>query len=143
VFRSKPKAKFTEMLSTVIRRWSHVGRQPITVEPNVAVQIIPQKGTGQIAFGRTAVSNIVRVTGPLGSLDFPIHRGLKVSLEAGVISDENVLKVTVDDMEFSKMSKYCKKFVKAMWGTTTSTLRQYVEGVNEVSGVTAHRTHND
>ena len=120
-------------MQTVFRRWSHVGRRLVSIDPRVAVDFIPLSLRSQVPFGQTAAVQAVRVSGPLGSSDFPIVRGLTVSLEQGAVPGEKVLRVDVDSKELGRMSKYCQKFVKSMWGTTNSVLRQNVEGVLEVA----------
>lgn len=80
------------------------------------------------------MSEIVRVSGPNGSLTVPVHHGLRITKEAGSVEGEVLLKVGLDSEAIAKLSKHCRKFVQAMWGTTASILRNHVEGVSEVDG---------
>lgn len=122
-----------QMRPIIWRRWSHVGRRPVTVGPDVHVELM-QKNDHLIApFGKTPITKIVKVAGPLGALQFPVHRGLAVSMAPGPIPEERLLKVEVDNHALEGMSKPCRKFVQSMWGTTASILRQHVEGVTEVN----------
>lgn len=118
----------------VARSYSHVGRRIISVEPNVQVDIFTSpKEPLHYAFGKTPISEIVRVSGPQGSLEFPVHHGLKVTKDPGKVEGETLLKVRLDDKVVGGLSKHCRNFVRSMWGTTTTTLRNNVEGVSEVS----------
>jgi ribosomal protein L6P/L9E len=116
----------------IFRRWSHVGRRPVPIDSRAAVELLPQTSSSQTPFGQTPVVQRVKVSGPFGCLEFPIHQGLTVSLSPGPVSGEQLLKVDIDAKAYDKMSKYCRKFVNSMWGTTNSVLRQHIEGVTEV-----------
>lgn len=116
----------------LLRRWSHVGRRPIPIESNVNIDLLVPPTRLRPAFGKTGVGNIIRVTGPLGSMGLPLHHGLKLTVGPGLVQDERLLRIEVDQESFDRMSKYSQKFVRAMWGTTTSLLRRHVEGVTEV-----------
>lgn len=123
----------------IVRSYSHVGKRIISVEPNVQVDILkPPKEPLHCAFGKTRISEIVRVSGPQGSLEFPIHHGLKVIKETGGVGGETLLNVQLDEKVVEGLSKHCRKFVRSMWGTTTTTLRNNVDGVSEVGLIAPH-----
>ncbi len=116
----------------LLRRWSHIGRRPIAVDASVKVAIVPRQAPLSVPFGQTAAYKAITMSGPLGTAEFPIHKGIRVAIGPGPSPDERSIAVSIDEDALSRMSKYCQKFVKSMWGTTTSLIRQRMEGVVDV-----------
>ena len=119
------------LLLYTAKRFSHVGKRAITVDPMVTIDILKPEAK-RCAFGQTPVHKIVKVSGPLGSLTFPIHYGLDVLIEPGTVEGEQVIRVLLQSELVNSFSKYCQSFVHSMWGTTATILRNNVEGVSEV-----------
>lgn len=132
------------MYGTLLRRWSHVGRRPITLHELASIDVLPAAG-GRADFGKTHIEQLIRLRGPLGTADIPLHHGLVLRAEPGLLPGEKILRVSPDPVAIKSMSKYCKKFVRSMWGTTNSLLRQHVEGITEVCAARAFSflTHID
>ena len=119
-------------MSIVLRRLSHIGRRPIPFDSRVCLDILPAISRPVHVFGQTPVVKQVHISGPLGSLTFPIHKGLAVSLTESPVENEKLLNVGLDTKVLESMPPKCRSFVKSMWGTTASIIRQHVEGVLEV-----------
>ncbi len=119
-------------LTRLITRQSHVGKRPIVYEPtkvNVLAISPPSEDAG--TFNRTPIVQYLTAEGPLGKLSFPIHQGLQWSIKPGHIPSESLLSFSLDQDKIKSLTKYQKKFVKAMWGTTASTMNRIVEGVTD------------
>lgn len=114
------------------RRYSHVGRRPVVYEPaTVKIEAIPVQNHRPSSFRQTPIVERIIAKGPLGELSFPIHKGLKWSIAPGQIQSEKQITVDIDKSLYDSMTKYNQKFVKSMWGTTSSSLNRIVEGVAE------------
>lgn len=119
-------------LGTILKRWSHVGRRPITLNELASINVLPAPRGGRVNFGTTHIEQLIQVRGPLGVADIPFYHGLVLRAESGLLSEEKILRVDLNHTAIEAMSKYRKKFVRSMWGTTNSLLRQTIEGVIEV-----------
>lgn len=114
-------------------RYSHVGRRPVIFEPaRVSLEAVPVEFARTTGFEQTPIVQRIIAKGPLGELSFPIHKGLCWSMKPGQIPTEKLFEVELDRPVFDKMNKYNQKFVRSMWGTTSSILNRMVEGVSEV-----------
>lgn len=121
---------------SVIRRWSHVGRRLITLTKEIqATKLVSEATARPRTYGVTPIFENVVLRGPLGELSFPIHQGLLVKESPSDIEGERILRVELDDDLFPRLHKQGRKFVRSMWGTTASLLRQNVHGVSEVPPV--------
>lgn len=117
------------------RHYSHIGKRPViyAAEGGVSVTLDAVSNSNVEAFNKTAISQMAVVKGPLGIQQFPIHRGLVCQTDQpGLLPGERSIRVSLAPGILKDLSKYKAKFVKSMWGTTTSILRQMVEGVSEV-----------
>lgn len=99
----------------------------------------PKKEVIPKVFQQTPVVQKIIASGPLGTMSYPLHKGLKCQVIPGLIESEQQVTVDLDKEVFDKMSKYKQKFVKSMWGTTASGINRMVEGVNEVDGTLRFR----
>lgn len=120
------------MFSFLLRRWSHIGRRPVAFDSRVNVAIVDKLGPPVSVFGHTRIAQCVQVSGKLGSLQFPVHRGLTVNVSDSAVSGEKILNVSMDEAVCARFPKRCRKFVRGMWGTTAAVLRQHIEGVTDV-----------
>lgn len=117
----------------VLKRMSHIGRQLITLDSTVSAQIAPVLSPISVKFGNTPIVQHINLKGPMGTASMPIHEGLKVSMKEGTEEHTGTtISINLDEEKVEGYSKYCKKFVHAMWGTTTATLKRHVEGITEV-----------
>lgn len=121
------------LLPRLALRHSHVGRRPVIFEPaRVSLEAVPVDFARTTGFQQTPIIQRVIAKGPLGELSFPIHKGLRWSMKPGQVSTEKLFEVELDRPVFDQMNKYNQKFVRSMWGTTSSILSRMVEGVSEV-----------
>ena len=128
----RPGATLEPMLSRLQLRFSHVGRRPVVFEPSsVSIISFPAKNSISSGFKQTPIKEKLVVKGPLGELSFPIHQGLKWSVAPGHVENESQITIQLDDAIFDNLNKYNRKFVRSMWGTTTSGINRMVEGVCE------------
>lgn len=126
----------TMLNRSVIRRWSHVGRRLITLTKEIqAIKLVPKATAKPTAYGVTPIVENVVLRGPLGELAFPIHQGLLVKESPSDIEGERILRVELDNDLFPRLDKQERKFVRSMWGTTASLLRQNAHGVSEVHAI--------
>ena len=88
-----------------------------------------------VKFGKTPFENVVQVAGKLGSFDVKLVSGLQCRVVDGVSPEESRLLVEINQEKLRKFSKYQLKFVKSMHGTTNSLLKNYVDGVAEVTKI--------
>lgn len=117
--------------SNFFKRWSHIGRKPIPFDSRVKVSILDALGPHPTVYGHTRIEKEVQVSGPLGTLKFPIHRGLEATLSEGRVSGEMQINISLNDSFIDRIHKRGNQFIRAMWGTTAAILRQHVEGVTE------------
>lgn len=121
------------MLSHVIKRLSHIGKKPVEYSNCVSIVLKPNLKIKKVLFGNTPVENKLIIQGPSGKELVNIHEGLNVKIYPSVVPNENQLTVSIDDDKIKTMSKYERKFVSSMWGTTRSMIRSNIEGVLDVS----------
>lgn len=119
------------LFSPCKRLFSFMGRRSIPIPPNTNVTILPTElfSFKQPAntFKTTPIKSSIKIKGPLGELAFPLHEGLLIEESP----DSSCLNVKIDQQVFSSIRKPCQKFIKGMWGTTATNVRNCIKGVND------------
>jgi len=120
------------MMKNHSRFYSHIGRRLIPIPENVTINI-KSSSFRNPSFRETQKDRIVTLTGPLGISQVELHYGLELKIVPGSIAEEKLVQIDYVEPACLNLSKYKRKFVRSMWGTTTSLLRQKLEGISEVS----------
>ncbi|KAG9239149.1 mitochondrial 54S ribosomal protein YmL16 [Amylocarpus encephaloides] len=100
-------------------RASQIGRAPLSIPPGVTLEVLPQtvkKSGGPIG---APLANIVKVEGPLGSMQMIIQPFVKLDYD---IEGRKAF-VTVEN---NKLKQH-----REMWGTTRAYLQNHILGVSE------------
>jgi ribosomal protein L6P/L9E len=121
------------------RFYSHVGKRPIIFPDSVKLALENVSDIVQPSFNTTPIINQLTFSGPLGNSSFPIHFGMKFNFSKGKVYGENNLTLSIDNDIFDTFTKYQKKFIKSMWGTSNAVIRNIVQGVSEVLFFTNQR----
>lgn len=115
------------------RRYSYIGKKLIPIQ-DAAIAINRNDEVVPNLFGKTKIAQKIYINGPLGKCIIPIHSGLAINR---IPSEEgDCLQIHLDN-SFEALDHPAKRFVRAMWGTTNSLIRNSIVGVCKVhSGLT-------
>jgi hypothetical protein len=112
---------------------SFVGSRAIYVPQTIKLDIVNKKEPKLFtSFRKTPVIQLVAVSKDANKLHVPLFYGLCMQVGAGRTPREKVLELQLDEQVFSSLSEAQKRFVKSVWGTTNSVLRNHIEGLSEV-----------
>lgn len=122
------------MPSLTFVRYSRVGKRSIPfLKGNVTCSIVSIPNPSPPTFKITQLKHNVIVKGPLGQLSFPLFHGLTLSIERGLLENEEEIHIKRDDKIYNQeLEKHQRKFIDGMWGTTNTLLRQMISGVQEL-----------
>lgn len=124
------------MLQFISKRlFSFIGRRPLYIEPKTVQVAFEPRTEFRIndRVHKTRIIADVKVTGPLGTLSFPIHQGLSAKFTAGKQDGEVRLNFERDEDFYNMVTKNQQKFINSMWGTTTAHMSNMIAGVTQVS----------
>ena len=117
------------------RPFSFVGRRPIILpSKDVCLSIEPiLHHPKNIPETHKTTANLQRITiaGKLGEAQFDLVDGLLLNTLEAKEKNECAYEVSLNEQRFECLSKYQKKFVKSMWGLTSTQLSNMVTGVTE------------
>lgn len=114
-----------------IRSFSFIGRKIIECNKNIQIENIANSVSSRTKNNKiTPIISKIRVSGPLGYLDFPLHQGLQLKVEDTGEDRKNIGISLRDDSDY--FNTHQKMFLKAMWGTSRATLLNNIEGVSKV-----------
>lgn len=113
------------------RVYSHVGKRSIFFSDNMNISCENVTEPTFPAFNTTPIINRLIFSGPLGKLSHPIHFGFVINIQKGKISNENNLILSIDDNANLTFTRYQKKFILSMWGTSNAIIRNIIKGVCE------------
>jgi ribosomal protein L6P/L9E len=114
------------------RFYSHVGKRPIIFPDSIKLALVNVPDIAHPAFNTTPIINQLTFSGPLGNSSFPIHYGMRFNFSKSKVFGENNLILSIDNGIFDTFTKYQKKFIKSMWGTSNAVIKNIVQGVSEV-----------
>lgn len=120
------------MINFYQRFYSHVGRRSIICPDSVKLALENGPYYVKSAFNTTPIINQLTFSGSLGESSFPIHFGIKFNFREGKISGENNLILSIDNDIYDNATKYQKRFIKSMWGTSNAVIKNIIQGVSEV-----------
>lgn len=121
------------------RFFSYLGRKDILIPPKTIITLstkdkpIPHKQPAN-TFKTTPIKSSIIIKGPLGELCFPLHEGLlleNVDISSPLSSSSPSVRVKIDSELFNSIRKPCQNFIKGMWGTTATNIRNCIKGVND------------
>ncbi|ETN39319.1 uncharacterized protein HMPREF1541_05542 [Cyphellophora europaea CBS 101466] len=105
--------------STSISRSSRIGKEPITIPPEVSLQFIELPRSNARTRKIDAATSVVAIKGPLGELRVNLPPYVTTSL----VDSDRKISVKVSDPEV--------KHQHAMWGTTRAHIANSIAGVSE------------
>ena len=116
------------------RTFSIVGRRPVILEPGVMLTLTDIARDPRIkdyTHRTTAFVKSIQVQGPLGTQHFRLVDGLEIARIPAKEPENTAYSITLNKDRFSHCNKRQKKFIKSMWGLTSTLLNNMATGVKE------------